>query len=143
MVDKKTELAKVSSDHSESGMNFDGFFLFGIWETVQKMNAMFCDKEVVVELDGVTVTINSQDVKQPWRDRLDGILKVVQEASEDAGLDPQYVCRSILEKDGWTWTSKTFRTPTWIMDFDEIPRSMAAEEFEGLKWLEKSSLETK
>ena len=127
-------------------MDLGGFILSGMGETLEKLMLLSGTDKPVVDLGhGTEFTIGAQDPWQSWRDRLTMILEAVCVVVEaNPSLDTEEVSRAVLTADGWSWTRVTFRTPLWMLDHDEILRSIVAQDFEEMGWLvEKSSSEIK
>jgi len=125
----------------ESELDLGCLVLLGMAETMHKFRVLGGTDRPVVDLgDDVKITIEEQDACQPWRERLvslqDCVCAVVEAHPE---LEPDEVCKALLEADGWSWTPVTFRTPLWMVDYDEVLRSVVVQEFEVLKWLARSS----
>ena len=119
--------------------------LLGMGETLGKIRILTgLDKSVVELGEGVSITIDEQDSLQPWKERLLVLLKVSSQVAEtNQSLDQDVIARKVLEADGWSWTKAVFRTPLWMEDYDEVLLPVIFQEFEGLKWIERSLLEIK
>lgn len=120
---------------SDDSIDIRGLILLNIGKTVYKMNK-FIETDVIVDLgDEISVCIEEQDAFQGWRERFCIVLNMADKISVDYGLEKIDVCIKLLNADGWSWTSDTFRTPVWMVDFEELFFDELVEEFEGIEWL--------
>lgn len=129
---KNTDLVKVDSSFLEGGgMDLSSMILFNMGQSVQKMQILSGSDKVIVEIDdNVTVEIEEQDSRQPWRDRLRILLDLVASLNKYEG-----VCKKVLIADGWSWNRMRFRVPIWMLEYDEISLPEIVKEFEDLEWL--------
>jgi hypothetical protein len=112
--------------------------LIEMGEVLREINGVLGTDKPVIDLEnGISITIDEQDPKQLWRDRLCMILDMTKDITDKNNIkNIDNVCRKILFADGWRWNRYSFKTPIWINDFDEIDLDDIISQYGMLKCLE-------
>jgi len=127
------EIEKTDDDSCE--VDFSDLVLHKMGATMSSLCELTGVKVVKVELGhGIDIAIQSQDAGQKWRDRMCAIIEMVDTVCKhEPRLDRYEALSKILDADGWSSTTVSFRAPIWLIDHTEMSFSEAISEFEDLE----------